>query len=132
MGQAAVQAGFVGAPVVIIIAFTAVASFVSPYVADATAILRWFFLILASTLGGFGITLGMLTVLVHLTSLKSFSTPYLSPFAPLQLKDLKDTFIRFPLWGMRTRPRAIKPQDLQRQDAQSPKFSHDGSEDSMP
>jgi spore germination protein KA len=132
MGQAAVQAGFVGAPIVIIIAFTAVASFVSPYVSDANSVLRWYLLILASALGGFGITIGILTILVHLSSLKSFSTPYLSPIAPMYTSDLKDTFIRWPLWGMRARPRALKPQDIQRQDMREPEFSHDGSEDSMP
>lgn len=132
MGQAAVQAGFVGAPVVIIIAFTAVSSFVSPYLSDANSVLRWFLLILASTMGGFGITLGILTILVHLVSLKSYSTPYLSPIAPMETKDLKDTLIRVPMWLMRTRPRSLKPQDIQRQDMEEPKFSHDGSEDSTP
>ena len=132
MGQAAVQAGFVGAPVVIIIALTAVSSFVSPYVADANAVLRWYLLILASSMGGFGITVGVLTILVHLSSLKSFSTPYLSPIAPMYTSDLKDTFVRWPLWGMRTRPRALKPQDIQRQDMRAPEFSPDDSGDSAP
>lgn len=132
MGQAAVQAGFVGAPVVIVIAFTAVASFVSPYVSEPISVLRWYLLILASTMGGFGITLGVLTILVHLSSLKSFSTPYLSPLAPLYTPDLKDSFIRLPMWLMRTRPRTLKPQDLKRQDMHRPEFSNDGSEDSLP
>ncbi|NLF26332.1 MAG: spore germination protein [Clostridiales bacterium] len=132
MGQAAVQAGFVGAPVVIIIAFTAVASFVSPYVVEAVSVLRWYLLILASTMGGFGVTLGVLTILVHMAALKSFSTPYLSPLAPLNTPDLKDTFVRAPMWLMKTRPRALKPQDMKRQDMHRPEFSNDGSEDSLP
>ncbi len=71
-------------------------------------------------MGGFGITLGILAILTHLVTLKSFSTSYLSPAAPLCLPDLKDTFIRKPLWSMRTRPRALKAQDLQRQSFEQP------------
>ena len=128
MGQAAVQAGLVGAPVVIIIAFTAVASFVSPQVNEAAALLRWILLILATVMGGFGITMGVLGVLTHLATLKSFSTPYLSPIAPLQAADLKDTLIRVPLWKMKTRPVSLKPQDLVRQDPQGPYEQPDTSD----
>jgi spore germination protein KA len=132
MGQAAVQAGFVGAPVVIIIAFAAVASFVSPHVSDPSAILRWFLLILASTMGGFGLTIGALSILTHLASLRSFTAPYLSPIAPLDKSGLQqDSFMRKYLWSMQSRPQSLKPQDLQRQDMQAPEFERDGSEDTL-
>lgn len=121
MGEAAVQAGLVGAPVVIVIAITAVSSFAIPFAADALAILRWFLLIMASLMGSFGVTIGGFVILVHLTSLRSFGTKYMAPIAPFQIPDLKDTFVRLPLWAMRTRPRALKPQDLQRQGDNGPK-----------
>ena len=120
MGEAAVQAGIVGAPVVIVIAITAVSSFAVPFASDAISILRWFLLILASTLGSFGITIGAFMILVHLVSLRSFGAHYMAPVAPFQAVDLKDTAVRAPLWAMRTRPRAIKPRDLQRQDFRIP------------
>jgi len=120
MGQSAVQAGIVGAPIVIIMAITAVSSFVLPFASDAVAIMRWFFLILAATMGIFGITIGMLIILIHLTSLKSFSTNYLAPIAPFTPPDLKDTIVRAPLWSMRKRPRALKPQDIKRQNFKIP------------
>jgi len=115
MGQSAVQAGLVGAPIVIVTAITAVSSFVLPFTSDAISLLRWFLLILAAAMGSFGITLGAFVILLHLSSLKSFSTNYLAPFAPFQPADLKDTAVRAPLWAMRTRPRALKPQDVKRQ-----------------
>ncbi len=127
MGQAAVDSGVVGAPVVMIIAFTAVASFVSPYFANATSLLRWILLLLASTMGGYGITLGILGILIHLATLESFGTPYLAPLAPLQTADLKDTFIRAHMWKMRDRPRSLRPLDLQRQDTRKT-FSRDVTE----
>lgn len=120
MGQSAVQAGLVGAPVVIVIAMTAVSSFVAPFAADAVSILRWIFLIMAATMGSFGITLGLLALLIYLASLKTFSTNYLAPFAPFDLAQLKDSIVRAPLWSMRTRPRTLKPQDLQRQNFKIP------------
>ena len=115
MGEAAVQAGIVGAPVVIVIAITAVSSFAVPFLDGAIAILRWFLLILASVLGSFGITIGTFVILVHLVSLRSFGAHYMAPIAPFHVADLKDTAVRVPLWAMRTRPRAIRPQDVKRQ-----------------
>lgn len=120
MGQSAVQAGLVGAPVVIVIAITAVSSFVSPYASDAISLLRWVLMILAASMGSFGITLGTLAILIHLTSLKSFNADYFAPFAPFRPADLKDTAVRAPLWSMRTRPRSLRPQDLKRQNFDIP------------
>lgn len=120
MGQSAVQAGLVGAPVVIVVAITAVSSFVIPFTSDAVSLLRWFLMPLAAAMGSFGIILGALVILLHLASLKSFSTNYLAPFAPFLPADLKDTAVRAPLWSMRMRPRALKPQDMKRQDFKIP------------
>ena len=120
MGEAAVQAGLVGAPVVIVIAITAVASFAIPFASDAVSLLKWFLLILAATMGSFGITLGALAIVIHLASLRSFGVEYLAPFAPFQTSDLKDTITRAPLWAMKTRPRALKPTDLKRQNFKIP------------
>ncbi len=115
MGQAAVEAGLVGAPVVIVIAITAVASFVNPMLSDATSLLRWPILIMAASMGGFGITLSVLVILTHLASLRSFGAPYLAPIAPFYPPDMKDTFVRAPLRWMKTRPQALRPEDLVRQ-----------------
>lgn len=120
MGEAAVQAGIVGAPVVIIVAITAVSSFAIPFITDAIAILSWFLLIMATGLGSFGITIGSFIILIHLASLRSFGAHYLAPLAPFQKADLKDTAIRAPLWAMRTRPRALNPLDLKRQNFHIP------------
>ena len=132
MGQSAVQAGLVGAPVVIAIAITAVSSFVIPLAADATALLRWLLLIMAAAMGNFGITIGVFIILIHLASLKSFSANYLAPLAPFQSADLKDSLVRIPLWMMRTRPRSLKPQDLQRQEFEIPYDATKGPESEQP
>lgn len=116
IGESAVSAGLIGAPMVIVVAITAVSSFVVPAQTDTGVILRFILLILAGAMGGFGIAVGLLGIFVHLASLRSFGTPYLSPLAPLSARDLKDVFIRVPIWAMFTRPRAIAWHDPQRQE----------------
>ena len=128
MGQAAIQAGLVGAPVVIVVAFTAVASFLSPGFSDAISLLRWYFWFLASVMGGFGITLGLMTVLIHLAAMESFGAPYLYPLSPLSRADAKDSIVRVPMWKMRTRPAVLRPQNIVRQNMAPPEFGQDGDE----
>ena len=116
IGEAAVSAGLIGAPMVILTAFTAISSFVVPAQTDAAAILRLIFVFFSGFLGAFGMMIVLLVVLIHLSSLRSFGVPFLSPLAPITLRDLKDTFIRLPLWAMLTRPRTIGWHDPQRQE----------------
>ena len=120
MGDAAVAAGLVGAPLVITVAFTAVCAFVVPVLNNQQTVLRWIFLLLAGMMGGLGIALGGITLFVHLVSAKSFGFPYLSPFAPLRKKDLKDSVLRAPLWLMRRRPVGMTPSNLVREDTPIP------------
>lgn len=116
IGEAAVAAGLIGAPMVIVIAITAVSSFVVPAQTDSAVILRYILLFLAGVMGGFGVAIGLLGLVIHLAALRSFGTPYLSPLAPLSVHDQKDVFIRAPLWTMLTRPRTIGSHDPQRQE----------------
>lgn len=115
IGESAVSAGLIGPFMVIIVAITAIASFVVPAQTDSSSILRYFFLALAGFAGGFGVLMGLLVTIMHLASLRSFGTPYFSPIAPLTLSDLKDSFVRFPLWAMLSRPRTIGWNNSQRE-----------------
>lgn len=116
IGQAAVEAGLIGAPVVIVVSLTAISSFAIPAHSDVSAILRFGITIAAGILGAYGILLVLLLLLTHLCSIRSFGTPYLSPLAPFSFWDLKDVFIRAPMWAMFTRPSAIRSRDPQRED----------------
>ncbi|HZH58784.1 MAG TPA: spore germination protein [Metabacillus sp.] len=123
IGQAAVEAGIVTATMVIVVSLTAISSFVSPTfnMGIAVRILRFGFMILAGTFGLFGIILGLIAMVLHLNSLRSFGIPYLSPNAPFILQDQKDNFFRFPHWALFTRPRLISQKDRDREDTSSPK-----------
>ncbi|CAG7608529.1 Spore germination protein A1 [Paenibacillus solanacearum] len=109
IGQAAVQAGFISAPVVIIVSITGISAFTIPRysLANGVRLLRFPMLFLAGTLGLYGIVLGFLGILLHMTSLRSFGVLYFSPIAPLKLNALKDVFVRVPIWAksrFRTKP----------------------------
>ncbi|WP_084235683.1 spore germination protein [Papillibacter cinnamivorans] len=116
IGDAAVSAGLIGAPMVIVIAITAVSVFLTPNLANTAAILRLIFLFLAGFMGGYGITIGFIGVLIHLGSLKSFGFPYFAPFAPYRSADMKDAVIRSPLWMLATRPEKMARRDRKRLD----------------
>jgi len=108
IGQAAVEAGIVSPLMVIIVAITTIANFMLPSYSFAGGfrVLRFFLMVAASILGLYGVMLGLIIILTHLASLKSFGIPYLSPFATLGSsgRDLKETFIRVPLHKMKKRP----------------------------
>ena len=112
MGDAAVSAGIVGAPMVITVAITAVAGFIIPEQNDTISILRLIMMILSAALGGYGIAMGFLGILIHLGSLQSFGIAYFNAFFPT--RDMEDTFIRMPLWAMVKRPTRIAAGDVVR------------------
>ncbi|RED56611.1 spore germination protein [Cohnella lupini] len=96
IGEAAVQAGFISAPIVMIVAGTGIASFAFPSYSLALPfrILRFPLLISGGCLGLYGVAIGIMFILIHLVTLKSFGTPYLKPIAPIGPKFWKDTLIR--------------------------------------
>jgi spore germination protein KA len=126
IGESVVRAGLVSFPMVIVVALTAIASFVVPSheMSSAIRMLRFPLMIMASIFGIFGIMIGLLFILIHLTKLESFGTPYLAPFVPLRIKDLKDTFVRFPIWQLNQRPQDPHPQKIT-QEQYSRGWEHD-------
>lgn len=117
IGQAAVEAGIVSAPMVIIVSLTGIASFTIPKfnMAITIRILRFPMMILAGLFGLFGITLGSIIIVTHLCKLRSFGVPYFSPLAPLKWKEFKDIFIRAPWWAMEQRPSQTISENIKRQ-----------------
>ena len=107
LGDAAIRAGLVSAPVVIIVSLTAIASFTVPTFSFGIAarLIRFIFIILGGILGLFGIQFGLLVLLVLLSSLRSFGYPFLTPIAPLVISDWRDLYIRTWRWDEVARPK---------------------------
>ncbi|MGH4051907.1 MAG: spore germination protein [Clostridium sp.] len=117
IGQSAVSAGIVSPIMVIIVALTAITTFVTPNYEVATAFrLVRFFLIIASAIVGFyGIIVGLIILLIHLVRMKSFGIPYLAPAVSTDISDLKDMYIRAPTSELKERPKYMKTGDKIRQ-----------------
>ncbi|MDA8226130.1 MAG: spore germination protein [Desulfitobacterium hafniense] len=114
IGDAAVKANLVSPIMVIIVGLTAVATYAMPSydVAIAIRLVRVPLMILAGSLGFFGIGVGLYALLIHLLCLRSFGTPYLSPIAPLRIRALlQDTFVRAPWWALKRRPHLIETKE---------------------
>lgn len=109
VGQAAVEAGFVSAALVILVSLTAISNFIIPgfEMANAVRTVRFVMILLGATLGLFGIMCGILILLLHMGSIRSFGVAYLEPFSPFLKSDLQDTIFRSPRWAMKKRPIAF-------------------------
>ncbi|WP_070121086.1 spore germination protein [Bacillus marinisedimentorum] len=116
IGQAAVEAGLVTPAMVIVVSITAIASFVFPAYNLAISIraLRFGFMFLAASFGLFGIAVGIFLLVLHLSGLRSFGVPYLTPLAPFNMTDQKDTVLHLPLKFLRTRPRLVSQENKTR------------------
>ncbi|MEF3305627.1 spore germination protein [Paenibacillus sp. GYB003] len=98
IGEAAVQAGIVSAPMVIIVSLTGISSFIIPNFSLNLAVrfMRFMLLLLAGVFGLLGVLMGIIAIYIHLLSIRSFGTPYLSPVIPLKPRGLDDVLARFP------------------------------------
>lgn len=94
IGDAAVTAGLVGLPMVILIAITAVSSFVVPSLYEPVTLLRFTFILIGGTLGLFGVYLGFGLLLVNLCSLTTLGIPITAPVSPFDLHSLRDVLVR--------------------------------------
>ena len=86
IGQAAIDSGIASPIMVVIVALTGIASFSIPQYnfAIALRLLKVPFILLAATLGGFGIMVGIILLLMHLCSLRSLGQPYFEPIGPFR------------------------------------------------
>lgn len=107
IGEAAVQAKFVSAPMVIVVALTGISSFLIYKMKGPIIVTRIIFLILAGFLGLYGYIFGVIGLFIHLMSMRSFGIPYMLNMGSLNKQDVKDTVIRAPWWYMYYRPKLI-------------------------
>jgi spore germination protein KA len=107
LGEAAVNARIISAPMVIVVAVTGIASFLIPKLIGPFIILRFTFLVLSSIWGLFGYMYGVIGLFIYLFSLRSFGVPYMIYSTAINPEDIGDTMVRVPIWKMNYRPRLI-------------------------
>ncbi|MEB9982237.1 spore germination protein [Bacillus cereus] len=115
IGQASVQAGLTSNILLIIVALSALASFITPIykMGNAVRLLRFPFLMFAEIGGLLGISLGFIFLFTHLFRLTSLRKPY-ALFYPTRQQSVKDSWIRFPLTMIDTRDVQARPQHVKK------------------
>ena len=94
IGESAVTAGLIGAPMIIVVAVTALASYVIPSLYYPAAILRFAFIIVGGISGLFGVVLLFSVVLIQITALNAYGIPISAPISPLDWRSMRDTVVR--------------------------------------
>lgn len=115
LGEAAVAARFVSAPIVIVVALTGISNFLLPKMLGPLILTRIIFLILSAFLGLYGYIFGVIGLFIHLLSMRSFGIPYMLNFTSIDEEEIKDTAIRAPWWLMHFRPKLIGSRNPERQ-----------------
>lgn len=110
VGTAIVKAGLVDSLMIIIVTLTALGLFTVPAIEIASTWrwMFWLFVLAAWLFGMYGLVLITVVLIVHLTSLENYGVPYLSPFGPIRLADLSDSWIRFPFPQLKRRPVTLR------------------------
>lgn len=107
IGQSAVEAKLIAAPMVIVVAISAISELLVPKLHPSLVFIRLSILILSSMLGLYGLAIGFSALAVHIVSLKSLGVPCAIPGAVLKYKSSNDILIRFP-WFILAKERRNK------------------------
>lgn len=121
LGQAAVEARLVSAPIVIVTAFTGIVNLMNITFIGPSIIIRFFLLFASSFLGIYGFIFGFVLTLLHLMTLRSFGVPYMLGTTRIENHDGQDVLIRAPWWSMTLRPKIIAARNLVRQTSKKKK-----------
>ena len=104
LGQAAVEAGFVSAPMVIVIAFSGTVGLMVGRLRGTVFFLRLGFIAAGALFGLFGIGALFLCLWCYLHSMQSFGIPYMYTFSPFYSLMHQDVFARAKIPFMNFRP----------------------------
>lgn len=111
LGDTAVKAGIISTPAIIIVAFSAICLYTVPDLVETTTTLRWIFLIIAGSVGPFGIVVMSAFLISYLVTEQSYGVPLLAPFAPLKPGDLEDSLVKANMYSLKNRPESLHSSD---------------------
>ena len=94
IGDIVVSAGLVGAPMVLIVAVSAITGFVVPDVYDSVAVLRFAYIIAGGIWGLLGITVLSAIIVIILCSQENYGVPHTAPLSPFSPKAMRDFLVR--------------------------------------
>ncbi|MDR3216143.1 MAG: spore germination protein [Clostridiaceae bacterium] len=115
LGETAVKAGLISSPAVLISALSGIGLFCVPSQVNSFTVLRILYVFVASILGLFGVILCSMALLTYLINFTSYGAPYLAPYAPVIMPDLKDGFLKANQQLQNTRPYSFPNRNRHRQ-----------------
>ena len=104
LGETAVNAGILSTPAIIVVAISGICLYTVPNFVETGSVLRWIFLLVAGSEGGFGVVVLSTFLFYYLVSADGFGAPLLAPFSPLCANDMKDTVVKYGFDGLKNRP----------------------------
>ena len=107
LGDAAVKAGLLGAPAVMVGALSGIGLYTMPKNTLVFSILRLLVTLVGGLMGLYGVVLAMLAIVVYLTSLQSYSAPFLAPYAPMVQSDKQDAVLQDDVADFVSRPQSF-------------------------
>ncbi len=93
IGDAAVNAGLIGAPMVIVVAITAICAFSIPQLYEPTTMLRFAFIIIGGLSGLYGVALATTLVSGIICSMNSMHIPMSAPLSPVDARWMSDSIL---------------------------------------
>lgn len=115
LGETAVNAGLVSTPAVLIMAMSGISIYTVPELTETTSILRFIVLLIAGSIGGYGIVLTEAFLTCYLCASENYGVPYVAPYSPLIPNDLQDGIYMFDVTSMPFRPQALNAKNKRRQ-----------------
>lgn len=104
IGQAAVEAKIVSAPILIAVAFGGISGLMVPRLKGAVFYLRVFFVLSSAFLGLYGYTSALILLAIRIFTLSSFSVDSTVSLNKISFQSLKDILFRAPWQFMKKRP----------------------------
>lgn len=115
LGEAAVSARLVSAPIIIITAMAGTTSFLLPFTGGPVILIRILCLAFSCILGLYGFIFSLIILIIYMLSLRSFGVPYTLGLTTFSRYDIQDTLLTVPWWYMKYRPRIIASKNFIRQ-----------------
>lgn len=104
IGQAAVEAKLVAAPMIIVVAATGITGLLVPKLNAPIIFWRLILLFMSSSFGFFGLTIGFSWMIIHINNLSSLGVPQTTLSGRLRFQENKDILLRAPWSTMIKRP----------------------------
>lgn len=115
LGETAVNAGIVSTPAILIMALSGISIYAIPELVETTSVLRFVYLIIAGSLGGYGLIVLSAFIVCYLCVADNYGAPYVAPYSPIILNDLQDGIYMNNVIGMTERPKSLGSKNKTRQ-----------------